>query len=129
MKLVVAFELDVDEQAWAREYGHEVQGVGEDVRAYVTTMLHDFYPSEAGLVRDVNEVKTYTREQISTALNAGADLAIDGLGLGEPYRDAINLAVNSQGHVLDNPDTDDIDEVISENYDASPEEVRGWWDW
>ncbi|MEU9795040.1 hypothetical protein AB0E27_31360 [Streptomyces sparsogenes] len=130
MKLIVAFELDVDEKAWANEYGLDAGEVPEDVRTYLTTTMHDIYPSTSGLVREVTEVSetTHSRGQVSTALNSGADLVSIGLDLGDRDTDLINLIVNAQAHVLDKPDAD-LDEVIGTNYSESPEEVRSWWDW
>ncbi|WP_406192426.1 hypothetical protein OH733_05280 [Streptomyces griseus] len=130
MKLIVALELDVDEQAWAHEYGHDVSAVPEDVRTYLTTIAQDFYPSAAGLVRDVKEVSegVHTRPQIEAALDRGVGIVTDALDLGEPYTDAIGLALSAQLHAFRHPQAT-FDEVVKASYTDTPEVVRGWWDW
>lgn len=72
--------------------------------------------------------KMYTREQISRAVNDGADLVLQELaGDGERDTDLINMVVNSVLELLDHPEGMDLDEVIRRNYETSPEEVRSWW--
>lgn len=69
----------------------------------------------------------YTLEQVSKAVNAGADLVQDGLGLtGDRDWDLINLLVNAAIVKLEN-ESADLDDVIRECFEADPEEVRGWW--
>lgn len=130
MKLIVALELDVDEQAWAHEYGHDVSAVPADVRTYLTTIAQDFYPSAAGLVREVKEVSEGVRTwpQIESALDRGVELVTEALDLGEPYTDAIGLAVSAQRQALRDPEAT-FDKVVKANYTDTPEEVRNWWDW
>jgi hypothetical protein len=72
----------------------------------------------------------FTRDQVSTAMNAGADLVRDdpGLQLGDLEIDVINLVINAAMTQLDNP-TVSLDEVMNENYDGGATEVRSWWDW
>ncbi|MFB8351027.1 hypothetical protein ACFQ7W_05435 [Streptomyces niveus] len=53
MKQRITFTLDVDEQAWAEEYGLDPADVREDVRSYMANLLHCMYPVSAELVRDV----------------------------------------------------------------------------
>ncbi|OKH95406.1 hypothetical protein [Streptomyces uncialis] len=72
--------------------------------------------------------KTYTRADISKAVNGGADLVHDELGLGERDYDLLGLIVNAAMAVLDQPGTS-LDDVIRDSYKEEPEEVRGWWDW
>ncbi|WP_205327050.1 hypothetical protein [Glycomyces sp. YM15] len=72
---------------------------------------------------------SYTRDQVSTAVNAGADTIKDALELGERDADLINLIVNAALTCLDRPDAS-FDDVVNENYgETTPEDVRGWWDW
>ncbi|MFE3589440.1 hypothetical protein ACFXOY_18240 [Streptomyces niveus] len=53
MKQRITFTLDVDEQAWAEEYGLDPADVREDVRSYMANLLHCMHPVSAELVRDV----------------------------------------------------------------------------
>lgn len=69
---------------------------------------------------------TYTRNQVSEAVNAGADLVTSDIGDGERDTDLVNLVVNAIMTVLDSPDVS-LDDVIESNYSVSPEEVRSWW--
>jgi hypothetical protein len=71
---------------------------------------------------------TFTREQVSDAVNAGADLVVDGLGVGEAESDLVNLVVNAIVAVLESPGIS-LDDVIRQNYETDPAEVRGWWSW
>lgn len=71
---------------------------------------------------------SYTRDRITTAVNAGADLVMDNLELGDRDRDLLNLVVNAALSLLDAPAMT-LDDVIEENYETSPSELRGWWDW
>ena len=74
--------------------------------------------------------RTYTYEQVSTAVNAGADLVTDGLaGLGDMERDLVNLVVNAALTVLEQPRVRTFDGVVRRCYSDSPREVRRWWDW
>ncbi|MFF9481377.1 hypothetical protein [Streptomyces sp. NPDC014733] len=72
--------------------------------------------------------KTYTYDEISHAVNEGADLVHGELSLDDRDYDLIGLIVNSAMAALDRPGIG-LDEVIEENYDDGPEDVRGWWDW
>jgi hypothetical protein len=67
----------------------------------------------------------FTRDQVSRAVNDGADLVSEALSLGELETDLINLIVNAALSKLDNPDVD-FDTMIEENFDGDP---RTWWDW
>ncbi|MFJ7205594.1 hypothetical protein ACIQWR_18905 [Streptomyces sp. NPDC098789] len=71
------------------------------------------------------EVYVWTREDIATAVNAGADLVTAELG-SERDQDLMNMVVNAVLHILENPNAS-LDEVIRENYEEEPEEVRSWW--
>lgn len=66
----------------------------------------------------------FTREQISRAVNAGAELVVAALLLGERDEDLIDLVVNAALSKLDNPEVD-LDAVVHEHYSEDP---RGWWD-
>ncbi|MGK5496411.1 hypothetical protein [Streptomyces sp. URMC 125] len=68
--------------------------------------------------------RTYTRDEISRAVNEGADLVIDEIG-GERDADLINLVVNAIMTCLETPGAD-IDTVLEENYE-DPDDVRSWW--
>ncbi|WKK22999.1 hypothetical protein QZH56_30315 [Streptomyces olivoreticuli] len=73
-------------------------------------------------------MSTYTREQISHAINGGADLVTDGLGNGEHDTDLISLVVNAALSLLDDPGLS-LDDVMERNYEGGAEEVRSWWGW
>ncbi len=80
---------------------------------------------------------TYTREQVSAALNAAANLLDDQAGYesSETIRDQdrANLLVNAAGHLLDHPGAS-LDDVILANYKLDLGEddgetvaaVKGW---
>ncbi|MGW5336180.1 transposase [Streptomyces bauhiniae] len=70
----------------------------------------------------------YTEESVRTAVNAGADMVLGELGLGEPEEDAINLVVNAAITSLTNPGVS-FAKMIEENYGEDAEEVRSWWGW
>jgi hypothetical protein len=70
----------------------------------------------------------YTRDDVEVAVNAGADLVMEDLSLGDRDYDLINLVVNAIMVRLEDAEAS-LDDVIRENYGDSPEEVRGWWDW
>jgi hypothetical protein len=63
--------------------------------------------------------KVFTREQVETAWNAGADLVLqdDDLQLGGRDTDLVNLVCNAIGTCLDHPETDSLETVILANYD------------
>lgn len=71
---------------------------------------------------------TYTEEQISTAVNAGADLVSDELDLGDRDTDLLGIVVNAVMTLLKDP-TADLDKVIAENYqfEEEDENPRKWW--
>jgi hypothetical protein len=66
-----------------------------------------------------NGSKTYTREEILRAVNAGAEMAIEG------QDDLLNLAVNAIMTLLDKPDAS-IQDVITECYGEDADEVLSW---
>lgn len=68
----------------------------------------------------------YSREQVSEAVNAGADLVRDDLDVDGRDVDLINLIVNAALTLLDEPGLS-LDDVIKRCYDTEPAEVRGWW--
>jgi hypothetical protein len=53
MKVRLTFTLDVDEEAWANEYGLYPKEVHEDVRAMFLTYMLGSRPRDNGLVREV----------------------------------------------------------------------------
>jgi hypothetical protein len=59
---------------------------------------------------------TYTRDQVSRAVNDGTDLVME-LGDGERDSDLLNLAANAALTLLDNPAAT-LDDVILANYQA-----------
>ena len=73
-----------------------------------------------------DEEPTYARDTVLAAVNAGADLIHTELGLGERDDDLTNLVVNAAMTCLDHPDAT-FEQVVHENYDHPPEEVRQWW--
>ena len=73
--------------------------------------------------QEANELRLFTREQVSKAINRGADLVHQEFG--DDYADLINLVANAIGEALDNPGTT-LDEAIENNYSTDPAIVRGW---
>ncbi|KAA9159442.1 hypothetical protein FPZ12_020280 [Amycolatopsis acidicola] len=70
-----------------------------------------------------------TRDQVSCAINDGADLVINELTTSDRDHDLINLVVNAALTRLDSPAAD-LDQVITACYDSDPADVRSWWgDW
>ena len=69
-----------------------------------------------------------TRDQVSQAVNDGAELVIhdDGLQVGERETDLINLVVNAAMTLLDKPGTT-LDQVMDSNYEGGAARVRSWW--
>ncbi|MFF6794230.1 hypothetical protein ACFY9C_34770 [Streptomyces filamentosus] len=72
--------------------------------------------------------RRYTREDVHTALNAAADMINDELNIGESESDIVNLSVNASVTLMENPHAT-FEEVASENYSVSVEEILSWWDW
>lgn len=54
MKVNINTTLDVDEKAWAEEYGFDVSEVRQDVRSYVETLIHESYAAQSKLIREAN---------------------------------------------------------------------------
>jgi hypothetical protein len=77
-------------------------------------------------------VAVITREELSEIVNQGADIITSELG-GEAESDLANLVVNAVMTLVDLPKSEresvTFEDVIAANYDASPNEVRGWWSW
>lgn len=76
-------------------------------------------------VRDtLKQEVVFTRDQVEAAWNAGADMVLqdDDLQLGGRDADLVNLVCNAIGTCLDNPGTDDLDDVILANYDPELDE-------
>ncbi|MFE4497107.1 hypothetical protein ACFRKD_32145 [Streptomyces niveus] len=72
---------------------------------------------------------TYTLDQVHDAVNEGADIVNDSLGLGEPETDAINLAVNGALACLEKPGIT-FEEMVDRNYgEDTVEDIRSWWGW
>lgn len=73
-----------------------------------------------------------TREELSEIVNQGADIITSALG-SDAEQDLANLIVNAILTVADVPQDDrenvTFEDVITANYDESPEQVRGWWSW
>ncbi|MEU3599645.1 hypothetical protein ABZ714_13105 [Streptomyces sp. NPDC006798] len=71
-----------------------------------------------------------TKERIEQAVNEGADVVLDGLDLGDRDRDLLGLTVCAIVYQIFHPAPgSELDDVIREHYEDSPEEVRKWWDW
>lgn len=68
---------------------------------------------------------TFTRDQVSAAVNAGAEMVLDVVDNDERDTDLVNLVVNATLTLLIEPSAD-LDDVIAENYEATPDKVRGW---
>ena len=67
--------------------------------------------------------RTFTRDEVSTAVNAGVQLALDDneLSLSDRDYDLVNLIVNAALSMLDDPPPASLDEVIERNYQPDPE--------
>ncbi|EHR52353.1 hypothetical protein SacmaDRAFT_4160 [Saccharomonospora marina XMU15] len=101
------------------------------VAAFLATFPHTDHPTKSEPKRKPTdqEMPHFTRDQVSRAVNDGADLVIDEVATRDRDDDLINLVVNAALTRLDNP-TADLDQVITECYDTEPSEVRSWWsDW
>jgi hypothetical protein len=71
--------------------------------------------------------ETYTYDQVVDLANRAVELIIDELDLPETGTvDAMNLVVNAIGSLMRNPLTACLDDVIRDNYETDPEEVRSW---
>lgn len=70
--------------------------------------------------------QTYTQQDVSRAVNAGADTVMDALDLGERDRDVVNLVVNAALAELERPGVT-FDAVIGANFAETPQQVREWW--
>lgn len=70
----------------------------------------------------------YDYAEIQRAANAGADLVVDGLGLGERDSDLFGLVVCAMMTLLEEPEAD-LDKVIADNWELGPddENPRNWW--
>jgi hypothetical protein len=101
--------------------------------------MNDFIIASGDSRGEFTVQKTWTDEEVTKAMNAGADRVLDdeGTGLSDRDRDLINLVVNAQGYVLDHPDAT-LDDVIEATYTdvdrrayggmSLPDIVRGWLD-
>jgi hypothetical protein len=71
------------------------------------------------LVDTLRPARLFTRDQVETAWNAGAELVLqdDELGLSDSETDLVNLVCNAIGTCLDHPETDSLSRVILANYD------------
>lgn len=78
-------------------------------------------PDDAG----TSPAREYTREQVSTAVNAAADLVRDSLDLSDRDGDLVNLIVNAALTLLDEPGLS-LDDAIRLCYETDPAEVRDW---
>lgn len=70
--------------------------------------------------------KTWTKEQIDTALNQAADDILDATEAeDEGLRDALNLMVNAVGcYLMD--EAHDLETVAALNYDAELSSILSW---
>lgn len=75
------------------------------------------------LYGDHEPERTYTRDEVLTAINAGAQLVQDddGISLGGRDTDLVNLVVNAAGSMLDDPPPASVDEVVERCYDPDPD--------
>lgn len=67
---------------------------------------------------EANSERTFTKDEVMTAVNAGADLITGDkdIYLSEQDGDLINLIVNAIGSMLDENPPASLDEVIERNY-------------
>ncbi|MEU7153817.1 hypothetical protein AB0B15_38255 [Streptomyces sp. NPDC045456] len=70
----------------------------------------------------------YTRDQVQEAVNAGADMVLANINIGEPEEDALNLAVNGAMMCLEKIGST-FAEMVEEQYGETVEEVLSWWGW
>lgn len=71
--------------------------------------------------------RTYTYDEVVEAANAAADMVCDELGLPDcGARDVANLVVNALGSRLRGTGISDLDDVIRDNYESDPADVRDW---
>jgi len=52
MRVALTLSLDIDEEAWAAEYGVDPARVRDDVRHHVAAALHGHYVEELRLARE-----------------------------------------------------------------------------
>jgi hypothetical protein len=66
--------------------------------------------------------RRFTRDEVLTAINAGAQLVQDdgGIYLSDRDTDLVNLIVNAAGSMLDDPPPASLDEVAERCYQADP---------
>ncbi|MFD9819061.1 hypothetical protein [Streptomyces violascens] len=119
-----------------------LQDMAEAVEEFLTTdtpygqsMALENYEAALSCLLDAQKAgikiprASFTREQVSDAINQGADVILDALSLGEPETDAINLVVNAALTCLTAPGSS-FEDVLRENYgNETAEEVRSWWGW
>jgi hypothetical protein len=99
-------------------------------RHRVVAVYHRIRARRHPSTRDCGErlmSQTYTCDQISEAVNAGADLVLSEFDLGDRDMDLLNLVVNAAMTVLDKPDAD-MDYVAAECYSEPLDEIKSWWD-
>lgn len=70
------------------------------------------------------EAPTYTREQVSEAVNAAMDLITDGLEVDQETEDLLALLVNGTLTVLTSETGANLEDVIQENYGEDLDEWR-----
>lgn len=87
----------------------------------------EWFAFHSGQAADGPTAKTEAEEAIQEHANAGADLVIDALDLGDRDTDLINLVVNAACHVSEQPEAS-FDAMVRAKYDTDPNEVRDWWD-
>ncbi|MGP4112949.1 hypothetical protein ACTWP5_18815 [Streptomyces sp. 4N509B] len=71
--------------------------------------------------------ETYSREEISQAVNTGADLVLMEFDLGDRDTDLLALVINAALTVLDVPEAT-MNDVVESCYGESLDDIRGWWD-
>lgn len=76
--------------------------------------------------RHERQVRRFSRDAISRAVNDGAKLVRDALCLGERGQDLLKLVVNAVLTRLGDPKAD-FDDVIDESYDEDSDTVRASW--
>jgi hypothetical protein len=68
----------------------------------------------------------YSRDQVSDAVNAGANLLVEEIEPDDHGISLVDLVVNAALTLLDDPGCTDLNEVIRRCYDDPPSEVLSW---
>lgn len=109
---------------WRRQNGN---GTRANYNDYLRAMRMGSDPVTAKIVDklygDHEPERRFTRDEVLTAINAGAQLVQDdeGIHLGGRDTDLVNLVVNAAGSMFDDPPPASVDEVAERCYQPDPE--------